>query len=212
MAADDIRHPLVASGYDAVMAAPEKLLGLGRQRQRTLADASGRVLEIGFGTGLNLPHYPEVDALAALEPDPHMRERATQRIRSVAPGFPVELVPASAEEMPFPDDAFDTVVSTLVLCSVEDPRRALEEAHRVLAPDGQLLLLEHVRSRRPAVAWLQHALTPVWRNVAAGCHLDLQTVATAEDAGFRFDHLWRSRAGRGSFVQGRAKPAARPAS
>ena len=206
MPTDDVRHPVVSTGYDAVMLPAEKLLGFGRQRQRTVADARGRVLELGAGTGLNLPHYPPIDELVAVEPDPYMRRRAAARIRSVDPGFPVELVPAVAEDLPFPDAAFDTVVVCLVLCTVGEPRRALAEARRVVAPEGQLLLLEHVRSPRPAVTWLQHALTPVWRNVTGGCHLDRQTVATVEAAGFRFEHLWRSRDGRGTMIQGRATP------
>ncbi len=206
MSAREISHPIVAAGYDAITRPADKLLGMDEQRRRTVASATGRVLEIGFGTGLNLPYYPKVAEVVGVEPDPHMRRRAAARIRSVAAGFPVELVPASAEELPFDDDAFDTVVVCLVLCTVGEPRRALQQAHRVLAPDGQLLMLEHVRSERPAVTWMQHALTPIWRNIVAGCHLDRRTVATAEDAGFTFEHLWRSGNGAGIIIQGRARP------
>lgn len=206
MATRETSHPIVSAGYDMIMQPADRLLGMGEQRRRTLADAAGRVLEVGFGTGLNLPYYPEVAEVVAVEPDLHMRRRAAARIRAVAPPFPVELVPAPAEQLPFDDDSFDTVVICLVLCTVDDPRRALQEARRVLAPAGQLLLLEHVRSERPAVTWMQHALTPVWRNIAGGCHLDRRTVATAEDVGFAFEHLWRSRNGAGSIIQGRARP------
>lgn len=204
MATDRIAHPFVSAVYDAVMLPTRR--PLGRQRQRTLADATGRVLEIGFGTGLSLPHYPDITELVGLEPDPHMRRRAHARIRATEPSFPVDLVAGTAEDLPFPDDAFDTVAVFLTLCTVEDPRRALREARRVLTADGKLLMLEHVRSHGPAVTWMQHALTPIWRNLAGGCHLDRETVATAEQAGFHFEHLWRSRQGRGSLVQGRAHP------
>lgn len=206
MATHETSHPIVSAGYDTIMRPADRFLGMDKQRRRTVGSATGRVLEIGFGTGLNLAYYPEVAEVVAVEPDPHMRRRAAARIRSVAPGFPVELVPASAEQLPFDDGAFDTVVVCLVLCTVDEPRRALQEAHRVLAPDGQLLMLEHMRSERPAVTWMQHALTPVWRNIAGGCHLDRRTVATAEDAGFDFEHLWRSGNGAGIIVQGRARP------
>ena len=206
MARSETSHPIVAAGYDTIMRPADKLLGMDKQRRRTVASATGRVLEVGFGTGLNLPYYPEVTEVVGVEPDPHMRRRATTRMRAVAPRFPVELVPAAAEQLPFDDDAFDTVVVCLVLCTVDEPRRALQEARRVLAPDGQLLMLEHVRSERPAITWMQHALTPVWRNIAGGCHLDRRTVALAEDVGFTFEHLWRSGSGTGMMIQGRARP------
>ncbi len=200
----EVRHPVLASLYDGFMRPQDKLLGVGRQRQRLVAEARGRVLEIGFGTGLNLPYYPPVERLTAVEPDPHMRRRAADRVTGAEPAFPVELLDAPAEELPVADDTADTVVACLVLCTIGDVRTALAEARRVLAPGGRLLLLEHVRSEAPTVTWLQHAATPIWRNLAGGCHLDRRTVTEVEAAGFVFEHLWRSGGGRGSFVQGRA--------
>jgi SAM-dependent methyltransferase len=202
---DEVRHPVVSWGYDAIMAVPERVLGLSDQRRRTLETARGRVLEVGSGTGLNLSHYPSVEAVVALEPDPHMRRRAAIRSAAIDPPFPVEEVAATAEDLPFDDHSFDTVVFCLVLCTVARPRRAVEEARRVLRPGGQLLLLEHVRSPRPAVRWLQHAATPVWRHLAGGCHLDRMPEATVTSAGFRFEHLWRSAEDRGTLLQGRAR-------
>jgi len=201
---DEVRHPVLASLYDGFMRPQDKLLGVGRQRDRLVAPARGRVLELGFGTGLNLPYYPPVEQLLAIEPDPHMRRRATERLRRTDPGFPVTLLDAPAEDLPVPDNAADTVIACLVLCTIGDVRAALSEVRRVLAPDGRLLLLEHVRSGAPTTTWLQHAATPVWRHLAGGCHLDRDTVAAVEAAGFTFEHLWRSGGGRGSFVQGRA--------
>jgi SAM-dependent methyltransferase len=205
VAEEEVRHPIVSSGYDAVMVLPERFLGLGDQRRRTLEPARGRVLDIGAGTGRNLPFYPRIDRLVAVEPDPHMLRRAAVRHIDGARGFPVDGVAALAEALPFGDDSFDTVVFCLVLCTVARPRRAVEEARRVLRPDGDLLLLEHVRSPRPTVRWLQHAATPLWRHIAGGCHLDRSTETTVTSAGFRFEHLWRSRHGRGTFIQGRAR-------
>lgn len=201
------RHRVLAAVYDGVMRPAEHLLGIGRQRQRTVGGARGRVLEIGFGTGLNLAHYRAVEALIAVEPDPHMRTRAQRRIDTIAPPFPVELVAAGAEALPLPDDHVDTVVISLTLCTVIDPPQALAEVRRVLRPEGQLVLMEHVRSANPAVRWLQHAATPVWRNLAGGCHLDRTTVSDVEAAGFVVERLWRSGDGRGSFIQGCARPA-----
>lgn len=201
------RHPLLAALYDGVMRPSETWLGIGRQRERTVGDAHGRVLELGFGTGLNLPYYAAIDELIAVEPDPCMRTRAQRRIDTVAPSFPVELVAASAEHLPLPDHHVDTVVIALTLCTVGDPTRALAEVHRVLRPAGRLLFMEHVRSTNPTVQWLQHAATPVWRNLAGGCHLDRTTTRELEAAGFAIERLWRSGDGRGSFVQGRARPA-----
>ncbi len=201
----EVRHPVLASLYDGFMRPQEKLLGVGRQRERLMADARGRVLEIGFGTGLNLPYYPPVDHLTATEPDPNMRRRAGERVASIESTFTVDLLGAPAEDLPVPDGSADTVVACLVLCTIGDVRAALAEVRRVLAPGGRLLVLEHVRSAAPAVTWLQHAATPVWRNLAGGCHLDRETVVEVEAAGFMFEHLWRSGDGRGSFVQGRAR-------
>lgn len=206
MAMPEIRHPVVSALYDAMMAPQERLLGVDRQRRRTLSAATGHVLEVGAGTGRNLAHYPRIDTLTAVEPDPHMRRRARARLEANEYDFPVELVPAAGEDLPFADRSFDTAVVCLALCTVRSPRRVAEEIHRVLRDDGRLLLLEHVRSRRPAVTWAQHAATPLWRKLAGGCHLDRPTVELVEAAGFTFDHLWRSGDGRGSFIQGRARP------
>ena len=203
----EVRHPVLASVYDGFMCPQERLLGIGRQRRRLVEEVQGRVVEIGFGTGLNLPHYPPVEQLVAVEPDPHMRRRAAKRLASVELPFPVELLDAPAEQLPLPDGTADTVVACLVFCTIGDVRVALAEVRRVLAPDGRLLLLEHVRSDIPVVTWFQHAATPLWRNLAGGCHLDRRTVVEVEAAGFTFEHLWRSGDGRGSFVQGRARAA-----
>jgi len=143
----------------------------GPLRREALADASGRVLEIGLGTGLNLPYYPPaVDSVDGVDPNPGM-ERIARRALGEA-SFPVELHLAGAERLPFADSSFDTAVSTWTLCSVADVPAALAEIARVLRPGGRFLFLEHGRSHEPRVARWQRRLTPIQRRVADGCHLD----------------------------------------
>ena len=132
-------HPIVAALYDRMLARAEHA-GLADRRAELLADASGEVLEIGAGTGLNLARYPATpERLVLTEPDPHMARRLRDRVAADPPQFPVEVVEAPAEELPFADDSFDTVVSTLVLCTVASPPRAAAEIARVLRPGGELL-------------------------------------------------------------------------
>lgn len=167
--------------YDWVIAATEAR-GLAARRRRLLASARGRVLEIGAGTGLNLRHYrpDQVTSLVALEPDAAMGERLTARSRSLT--VPLTVVAAGIDDAGLGEGAFDTVVSTLVLCTVPDADRAAAAVHRWLAPGGRLLFVEHVR----AVGLLGHAqraATPLWSMVAGGCHLDRDTLGSLRSAG-----------------------------
>lgn len=140
-------------------------------RRLTLAAARGRVLEIGVGTGLNLEHYPAaVDEVVGIDPNPGMLALAAKQAARAA--MPVDLAPGRAESLPFPDGSFDTVVSTVTLCSVESPAAALAEIQRVLAPGGRFLFLEHGLADRPRVARWQRRITPLQRRVGDGCHLD----------------------------------------
>lgn len=195
----------LAAVYDTIMV-PVEALGIRGQRRRIGAAARGRVLELGAGTGAMLEHYGEdVEEVVATDPDPHMLARAEPR-RDPA-RVPVELREADAQDLPFPDASFDTVVVALSLCTIPDPDRALAEARRVLRPDGRLLFVEHVRSPRAWLARIQRLLTPAWEKVAGGCQLDRDTVATIRRAGFEIDDLWRSGDGSGTIVQGTATPA-----
>jgi ubiquinone/menaquinone biosynthesis C-methylase UbiE len=170
-----------AAMYDRMMAVSEEA-GLRERRRELIAQASGRVLEIGAGTGLNAEHYPDaVTDLVFAEPEGPMAARLRARVTR---GTVVE---APAEALPFPDDAFDTVVSTLVLCTVDDTRAALGEIRRVLAPGGRVLLLEHVRSEDPGLAKWQDRLHGPWHWIGRGCHCNRDTARDLRGAGFDVD-------------------------
>jgi len=140
-------------------------------RRSLLQDVRGEVLEIGFGTGLNLPHYSEkVARLHAVDPAPFLPTRVAERIRAVA--FPVQIENVSAEMLPFEDCTFDRVVSTWTLCTIPDPVQALREIRRVLTPDGKFLFLEHGRSEDKKVAVWQDRLNPVQNIIGCGCNLN----------------------------------------
>jgi len=156
--------------------------GLATRRRRLLATATGRVLEIGGGTGLNLRHYrpDRVSSLVVLEPDAAMRARLVRRATSVA--LPLEVRGEAVDDADLPETGFDTVVATLTLCCLPDPARAAASIARWLAPGGRLLFIEHVRAIGVR-GWLQGAATPLWSKVAGGCHLDRDTLQTLRDAG-----------------------------
>ena len=183
-------HPIFARFYDRLTAGTERA-GLGEMRDELLSSASGRVLELGAGTGHNLEHYPTaVTELVMTEPDPHMARRLTEKLAETPGMAPkASVVEASAEDLPFDDDSFDTVVSTLVLCTVGDPHRALTEARRVLVEGGRLLYLEHVRSESHRLARWQNRLERPWGFFAAGCHPNRDTGQLLADAGFWIDSL-----------------------
>jgi ubiquinone/menaquinone biosynthesis C-methylase UbiE len=144
---------------------------LTEQRRQLLRQAWGNVLEIGFGSGLNLPHYPaEVDKLIAVDPNVGMRRLARARIQRA--GIAVDQRTLSGERLPFTDGEFDCVVSTFTLCSIEDVRSALGEAYRVLRGGGRLLFLEHGLSPDPKVQRWQHRLSGLQMRLAGGCRLD----------------------------------------
>jgi ubiquinone/menaquinone biosynthesis C-methylase UbiE len=173
---------LFAACYDRAMSATEQA-GLRERRRRLLAEAGGRVLEIGAGTGANVALYPDaVNELVLTEPEAAMArrlERTTQQLRR-----PLQVVRAPAERLPFADHSFDYAVSTLVLCTVADPAATLAELRRVLRPGGRLLFLEHVRSERPELARWQDLARPVWVRLAAGCTCNRDTLSAIAGAGF----------------------------
>jgi SAM-dependent methyltransferase len=164
------------------------LAGMADLRRDLLQAASGRTLEIGVGTGLNLPHYPAaVHDLTLLTPDFPVPAALRRRMGGLAMRH--RFVVGSAERLPYADGAFDTVVATLVFCTIPDAPAAAAEVRRVLKPGGRLLTLEHVRAPRPAVARWQTRLDPLWARVACGCHLDRDTVAVFQAAGLQTGDL-----------------------
>jgi len=165
--------------------------GLRAFRQRLLADATGQVIEIGGGTGANLPLYgPAVDSVIITEPLRPMLKRLEQRVRDQGSG--AKVLRAPAEDLPFDDGTFDVAVSTLVLCGVDDQPRALRELRRVLRPGGRLLFLEHVRYDDPKDARLQDRLN--WLNrLVVCCDCNRATLASIKQAGFTVTQLERSR-------------------
>jgi ubiquinone/menaquinone biosynthesis C-methylase UbiE len=176
-----------AAMYDRMLAGPEAA-GLHARRETLLAGASGRVLEIGAGTGANLALYgPGVESLTVTEPEAPMARRLERRIAEQS--RPVELVQASAEDLPFSDGSFDTVVSTLVLCTVRDQQRALRELRRVLAPGGRLLFIEHVRSEQPRLARWQDRLNRVNAVMGRGCNCNRATLDGIRAAGFTVEDV-----------------------
>ena len=157
-------------------------------RAEAVGSARGRVVEIGFGSGLNLAHYPaSVQSLVAVEPSAGMRARSRERI--AAARFPVEVIEGVAERLPLPDEGFDTAVSTLTLCSVSQPAAALGELWRVLRDDGRLIVLEHGLADDAGVARWQHRLNGLQGVLACGCHLDRPIAALVRGQGFRFETL-----------------------
>ncbi len=174
------QHRVFAATYDLMLRSVERR-SLGRRRHELLEGLTGRVLDIGAGTGVNLPYYRDAALVTLAEPDAAMRAKLTAKLGDAT--VPVRTSDAPAEALPFPDASFEAVVSTLVLCTVVDPDRALAEIRRVLAPGGQLVLLEHVRGTGGLARW-QDRLTPLWRHLAAGCHLNRDTRAAVERAGF----------------------------
>lgn len=168
--------------------------GLRAHRKSLLSGARGRTLEIGGGTGLNLPHYPDdLDDLVMAEPDAAMRSRLEKRLTRSSRR--TQLVDAPAERLPFPDRSIDTVVSTLVLCTVDAPDIALHEIARVLRPGGQLLFLEHVRSDSPTLARWQDRLVAPWRGFARGCRCNRATAELIAACGLELERTqetsWR---------------------
>jgi len=162
--------------------------GMGALRHELLGGARGRTVEIGSGTGLNLAHYPDdIDELILVEPDAPMRSRLEKAMRRT--GHSGRVVDAPAEHLPFADGSVDTVVSTLVLCTVDGPDLALREIARVLSPDGQLLVIEHVRAESPALARWQDRLVGPWCHFARGCRCNRATAELMVTCGFDFDEV-----------------------
>lgn len=199
------RHGLLRRAYDATygrmfagvydrMLARDEERWLGETRARLLAGAAGRTLELGAGTGLNARHYPPaLEALTLTEPFEPMAKRLRERYERERPELAADVVGTPAERLPFDSGRFDTVVSTLVLCSVTDPEAALSEVARVLRPGGSFLFFEHVRSPDPSLARWQDRLHGPWFAFGHGCHCNRDTLSAIERSPLEIDRVERDR-------------------
>jgi len=161
---------------------------LDHYRQRTIEIARGLVLEVGVGSGVNLPLYgPAVTRIVGLDPSPELLRLASKRAADVV--IPVSLLRASAEDLPLADAVFDTIVMTWTLCSIPNPMAALTEMRRVLRRGGRLIFVEHGLSPEIRTARWQHRLTPYWKRISGGCHLDRKTDDLIRAAGFQIDAI-----------------------
>jgi ubiquinone/menaquinone biosynthesis C-methylase UbiE len=186
-------HPIFARFYDRMTAGMEKAT-MREARAELLRNASGRTLELGAGTGHNLEHYTEaVTELILAEPDPHMAARLREKLdKEGTRARNPQVVEVPAEDLPFDDESCDTVIATLVLCTVTDPLRAISEARRVLVEGGSLLYIEHVRSSSTRLAHWQDRLERPWGWMAGGCHPNRATDQLIEGAGFWVDQMDRT--------------------
>jgi len=196
---DTLARRLFAALYDPVMALPERV-SLPPHRRYLVDGLSGRVLDVGAGTGANFPYLAErareTDLeVHAIEPDPHMRERA--RGTASEAGLAVDLRDAGAEWLPYADDHFDAAIAGIVFCTIPDPAEALDELARVLRSGGELRFLEHVAATGTR-GRLQRLVEPVWKPLAGGCHITRDTVGLFESHG-AFDVVEVERIGFGLF-------------
>jgi ubiquinone/menaquinone biosynthesis C-methylase UbiE len=176
-----------AATYDRSLGIGERIM-LGRFRQAYGALLRGETLEVGIGSGLNVPYYSaEVTRAVGVDLSREMLRNARERASQL--GVPFELVQADAEALPFPDTSFDTVAISLALCTIPDPGKALLELARVCRPNGRIVMLEHVRATSRPLAAVQRALSPL-NERAIGCHLDRETFDLARSLGFSIDESW----------------------
>jgi ubiquinone/menaquinone biosynthesis C-methylase UbiE len=156
---------------------------ISRVRKNIVSDLEGKVLEIGTGTGANFPFYSpdRIIGIDTIEPNPYMIEQAKEKAKDI--GIPIAFHQGVAEDLPFRDEEFDTVVATLVLCSVKDPQKVFQEIRRVCKQDGRIILFEHVKTESASLAALQDILTPAWKKLCDGCHLNRDTGRYMRESG-----------------------------
>ena len=189
VAATAVHHPIFARLYGRMAEALEAK-GNAEHRAELLAGLTGRVVEVGAGTGLNFGHYPAmVTEVVAVEPESYLRAKA--EVAATAAPVLVSVVDGVADRLPADNASFDAGVASLVLCSVPDPAAALAELHRVIRPGGELRFYEHVRADSPRLARWQDRLDVVWPRLGGGCHANRATVDAIEAAGFSIEQLRR---------------------
>ena len=189
MTGTPVHHPLFARLYER-MAPAFETKGSGAHRDEMLAGLAGRVVEVGAGTGLNFAHYPPtVSEVIAVEPEPYLRDKATQAATRTT--VAVTVVDGVADRLPVDDASCDAGVASLVLCSVPDQATALAELHRVIRPGGELRFYEHIRSESARLARFQRAIDVVWPHMGGGCHTSRATLDAIEAAGFTVESARR---------------------
>ncbi|PID20733.1 SAM-dependent methyltransferase [Sporosarcina sp. P3] len=172
--------------YDIAMK-PLEASRFKKVRTELVRNAQGEVLEIGSGTGINFPYYRQAKHVAAIEPNPEMSRRASRRGRNAH--VPITLYEAKAESLPFADHTFDTVISTLVFCTIPNPLLALKEIQRVSKPGATIIFFEHVKMKQPTLAKAQELVNPLWEKVCDGCQLNRDTLSMILDAGLYVEEL-----------------------
>lgn len=166
--------------YDVAMK-PLEATRFKKVRKSLVRTAEGEVLEIGSGTGVNFPYYQCVQHVSAVEPNPLMTERGKRRLKQAK--VPITVFEYTAESLPFEDNTFDTVIATLVFCTIPDPERAMMEIQRVSKPGAKILFFEHVHMEQPLLRKIQDLLNPLWYKVCDGCHLNRDTLSTIQQVG-----------------------------
>jgi ubiquinone/menaquinone biosynthesis C-methylase UbiE len=175
-----------AKWYDFFMS-PLEQRKFKRIRSELLKGAGGKVLELGSGTGINFPLYSTVDKVVAIEPSQPMIDRSLAKQKAAV--VPIEIVHASAENLPFEDRTFDTVVATLVFCTIPNVEKAINELKRVCKPDGKILLFEHVKMENAVLSKMQESLTPFWKKFCDGCCLDRETLKAFTNQGLEIERV-----------------------
>jgi ubiquinone/menaquinone biosynthesis C-methylase UbiE len=175
--------PLV---YDAAMK-PLEQTAFNKIRRKLISRAEGRVLEIGSGTGVNFPFYKNATQVDAIEPNSFMARKSLNRKKQST--IHIQTYTVKAEKLPFPDNTFDSVVGTLVFCTIPEPLKALKEIRRVSKPNAKLLFFEHVRMEQPLLGKLQDVLTPTWKRICDGCHLNRNTLEIIKQTGISIEKV-----------------------
>jgi len=172
--------------YDVAMK-PLEATRFKKVRKELVRSAEGEVLEIGSGTGVNFPYYKNVVHVSAVEPNPAMSERGKRRLQQA--DVPITVFENTAESLPFLDDTFDSVIATLVFCTIPDPEKALKEIQRVSKPGAKILFFEHVRMEQSLLGKVQDLLNPIWYKACDGCHLNRDTLSTISQAGIEINSV-----------------------
>ncbi|UTR10280.1 class I SAM-dependent methyltransferase [Evansella sp. LMS18] len=172
--------------YDRLMSPLEKRK-FRQIRRKLVGKSKGNVLEIGSGTGLNFPYYNDVNGVVAIEPDQQMREISLERAEAAQ--VQIAVISADGQALPFEDNTFDSVVATLVFCTIPDPEKALLEMRRVCKPEGDILFFEHVRAKNRLLQRLQDLATPLWKRICDGCHLNRDTLSEIKKTGLKVTRI-----------------------